>query len=796
MKIIALGEIDDAHIHAAGGKAHGLDQLIKAGFNVPSGFVLIDIGGEAGIADATEWYLQSGLNNVAVRSSATVEDGGDFSYAGQFKTVLNVAGAEGFRAAVRECLESLDSAASKHYAGDFGNSGAKMSVVVQRMVEPDTAGVCFTDDPAGPGTILVEAVAGLGEALMSGTAAAERYSVPQSLVNGDTSRFLTTYGNNSLLPAEHLLKMCAEVTQMRKALNMPLDTEWAVKDGVIYWLQARPITVLQTAAEDEFDPKIDFTDNVVTRCNIGEMLPGAVTPLTLSISVYAIDWGMRRMLCIAGANKKMGELADYACAFSASGHLFLNLSAIYPVSKSTLLAGKRDIDISLCGRAIEETGVIRGKKANIFMRLINTFKYLNFLLSRNKARKQLQKLADGFSVGDGASNAVELYCEIDAAKDAADIATYYHYITSAHSGAMSSALCAVLDDTFRNTEKSKAVLAELLEGIDGIESVDILASLRRIARAVLVDQPDAKSYSAEKLGVYLKTAGKDVQAAVREFMARHGHRAIREAELRSKGWQNDEKAFNEYLRTVIAGGPEEPEPSRAPDIKAILKSCGFTGIKAKALVYLAGQSRDGVKNREHSKSRMIRVLDGFKRAYMRLAAMLAAEGKLPDEDLIFFCTHSEISTLLGGNPALVKRAMQRRRLLKAQSELRFKEVYTGKPEPLPAVKPAAAGSELKGAPISRGVATGTARVVRSSEDAAKLQKGEIMVAVYTDIGWSPYYCMIEGLITEVGSALSHGAVVAREYALPLVSNISGATTLIRSGDTVTMDGSTGLIVIQ
>jgi len=103
------------------------------------------------------------------------------------------------------------------------------------------------------------------------------------------------------------------------------------------------------------------------------------------------------------------------------------------------------------------------------------------------------------------------------------------------------------------------------------------------------------------------------------------------------------------------------------------------------------------------------------------------------------------------------------------------------------------GDIMRGTAVSRGMVTGSARIVKNSEDAAKLQKGEIMVASFTDIGWSPYYCLIDGLVTEVGGALSHGAVVAREYALPLVSNIVGATQLIKTGDIITVDGGAGTV---
>lgn len=87
-------------------------------------------------------------------------------------------------------------------------------------------------------------------------------------------------------------------------------------------------------------------------------------------------------------------------------------------------------------------------------------------------------------------------------------------------------------------------------------------------------------------------------------------------------------------------------------------------------------------------------------------------------------------------------------------------------------------------------------MVADERDAALLQKGEIMVAHYTDIGWSPYYSIISGLVTEIGSALSHGVVVAREYALPTVVNTPDAMNFIHTGDKITIDGNTGSVIID
>jgi len=524
------------------------------------------------------------------------------------------------------------------------------------------------------------------------------------------------------------------------------------------------------------------------------MLPWAITPLTWSISLFAIDWGLRKMLQIAGAIKKPDDLAPYTVTFAVHGHLFMNLSAIYRLTQAAFLTDKNNIDFSICGRVLDEIGIVPGKKATFFNRLKNTVNYLKFILSSKSARAQLAHLADEFVVA-LADNPLDAFNTLDALRPTLNQVALLHYITSAHSGAMSSALIKTLQKKVNCIETCKTTLTTLLENIDDIESADILASLQQIAKTALADNANVATYDSWQLRNYLKAdANETVKTAYQKFYEKHGHRAIREAELRNKGWADDEEAFAEYLKTVIASNNFETASKTPPDYKSIFKEAGFK--RTKALMYLTAQAREGVKNREYSKSKLIKILNEFKKTYSHIAQMLVAEQKLPDEDLIFFLTHDEIATLIKGELTLVKKAISRRRILDFQSELRFNEVYVKKPEPLPLVIPKSAGNTFKGTPISRGLVSGVARVVKNLEDATKLEKGEIMVAVFTDIGWSPYYCLIAGLVTEIGSALSHGAVVAREYALPFVSNVTGATALIKTGERITIDGATGVVFIN
>lgn len=782
MNIYALQDIPEAVLPHAGGKARGLCALIRSGLAVPPGFVLTDITTEADIRSAAAYWRQSGLDTVAVRSSATAEDGADYSGAGQYHTALGVRGEEAVASAIRDCVASLRSDNARHYAAYFGAAkSADMCVVVQQMIEADASGVCFTRSPAGGG-IRIEAVQGLGENLVSGRVTARVYTTEDGAAAGD-----------DLMSGALLKQIASDACKARDAFGMELDLEWAAKDGVLYWLQARPITVCDAPDPFELDTLSVTDSEVITTCNVGEMLPGAVTPLSLSTSVAGIDYGMRKMIWKSGSIRRIGDVPPQSCIANFGNHLFINITQLYRIGDHVLGATREGVTLSICGRTLPGVPQPPIPHVTRLQKINNARKYFSILLGVGRACKKIKRLAlrPGFREQ---SDPAVLLAEIGKRLWEIDEAFWLHYIASAYSGSMSSALQTILMEQGRDEEQIKRLLAGALKDIDGIESVDILRSLRAAGRALLKEHSEVKDLDAAQLAQRLRGCGPESRAALDQFYKRHGHRAIREAEMRSKSWHMDEESLCNYLKSVIASGAQESEKTRTAQTDPEILS-GQEGSLRKLMGYLVKQARRGVVYREFTKSMSIKVLDRFKTAYRRLGDLLAAHGALPDADLVFFLTHDELACLAAGEAALVKKATARRRVLETQKTFRFEQVCVGKPTPV-AQPPVSADSRvLTGLSISRGCATGPARVVRSVEDAGGLQPGEIMVASFTDIGWSPYYCMLGALVTEVGSALSHGAVVAREYALPLVAGVSMATDAIHTGDIIRVDADQGLVEI-
>ncbi|MFA5480853.1 MAG: PEP/pyruvate-binding domain-containing protein [Bacilli bacterium] len=790
MKIAWLHEIEREDLCLVGGKARGLHLLFSLGLKVAPGFVAYGIKTEEDKKEILSFWEKSNLGEVAVRSSATLEDGGVLSQAGQYETYTCVSDKEYFKSAVTGCLQSLNRASAAKYRSFFAQGQSDMNIVVQQMVKAKAAGVVFTVNPTSRANeVRIEFVSGLGENLVSGKEKSETI-----LISRENPSFA---GKNHLLSSENIQVLYENSLLVEKELNHPADLEFAIDEvGQVIWLQARPITTLDDPLIDELNTPYAKDGDIITNHNVGEMLPGAITPLTISTVVYAIDYGLRKMLTTVGVFKDIKDIPEEFLISHYYGHLFFNMRYLYRITKAVTGANKQNIDFGLCGQVIDHEQPDEYKRPNGFIRLRNGLRYGKFMAGHKKAMKSIASIADKIKFS--GDDAEQLYASITDNLNFLNQALLDHYVTSTFSGAMSAALFYIVSADNDNQDEVKGQIASVLEDIEDIESADIIKSLRIMANAIIAENDKAIDFNLDQLRDYLLIAPQNIQELYQAFLKRHGHRCIRESELRSPGWKDDLDGFASHLLTLIKtanGYQEKPKSDISRNIEVFLSS--YYGIKRIALRAILRGARNGCRNREFSKSKMILAVDKFKKGYAQLADMLVLQGALPDADLIYFMTHQELGKLLATHDSLyIKKAFIRRRLLPEQERLKFNHVNIGAPKPVISTSAFAnKGEVLAGTPLSRGQVIGKARIITSAEDAKNLQKGEIMVAGYTDIGWSPYYALIGGLVTEVGSALSHGAVVAREYALPLVSNVNNATEIIRDGDIISIDGSLGTVVI-
>lgn len=764
----------------AGGKAAGLARLVRLGLRVPDGFVIA--GARPGVLPEgiDEAYRALGEGPVAVRSSALDEDGAEHSFAGQYRTELDIEGLEELRSAVDRCLAAAAAervAAYREGLQDGAVEGVEsIGIVVQRMVPARAAGVLFTADPVSGrrDRVVVDAVTGQGEALVSGHARPDHYLVDRS--GRAVERDLV--GDRPLLVDAELARLVSHALHAEQAAGRPMDLEWALdKDGELHWLQARPITTLG-ADPAEFDTPTR-PDHVYTRANVGEMLPGAVCPLDLSVTAYAIDQGIQDLQVRCGG---LAERSDPLMTLGTfSGHLFFNLSAMLPFTAKVGGSSAEALTLAICGRPVPE---LRASAPAAWpVRLANGLRYLNYVVLAGWRTSSWQRRLRSFRLPAADTPAAQWRAIDDALPKLVE--TYaVHMQSSSGSGLAVGILQGVIAKGQPPTPEQEAQVARLLAGAGGVESADMVGELEVLV-AQIEAQPDAKdrfagAAPAEALawlrGPEAGPAGRAFQA----FLAHHGHRALVELSLRQPGWEDDPEPLIRSMQAALGGRGRKAHADDQPPPAAGLKM-------------VLGLARLMVRRREASKSLLVAVVHHFKRAYRRLGALCARAGLLPDEDAVFFLTHPELGQLVQGRESgLAATAAARREVFPRQRSLQFPLLCVGAPEPL-APEAGDGQDRLVGNPVSPGRVRGPARVIRSLAEAEQIRPGEILITEVTDVGWSPYFRLIAGLVTEVGSPISHGAVVAREYGLPAVVNLAGATRAFQSGDRVELDGDTGVL---
>ncbi|MAG34505.1 MAG: pyruvate, water dikinase [Deltaproteobacteria bacterium] len=780
------------------------------GLRVPETLVLV--GARSGDLpdDFDERIAKLGPGPLAIRSSAIGEDGAEASFAGQYETVLGVRGEPALREAIAQCLDSASSARANAYREAQGEAGERagtggiearglpgrpadpveMSIIIQPMVEARVSGVCFTADPVTSrrNRLVLDAVVGLGDALVSGHASADHEELQRSQRRWEPTQLA---GEAPVLSFEERQEIAREALLAESRAGEPLDLEWAIDaSGTLFWLQARPITTLGLDPQTLDTRNVDERD-VFTRCNVGEMMPGAVSPLTFSTCARGIDVGWQRILDSVGLLPTASSRAAYIGM--SHGHLFINLSEGARFSSEVTGASPDQQSLAICGRVVPEVQALLAPPLLVRIPRI-TRQIFSILTPRSKLRR-MEELVAGGAIEIG-QNGYETWQGIDRQREALFEAYRLHLVVSSGAGALAAILLGRLAGQGEPSGEHHAIVAHLLAGAEGVESAEIAEGAARILEALEAGPDRSKDFV--KLGAaaavdWLATdASGEAGRKWRSYLERHGHRSLRELDIRQSEWAHDPTPLVRSLQVQLRGRIAEGRLAEPASRRAAV-SDPPPGVERFARI--RGLAHGAVRNRERAKSLLVASTVHHKRGYRALAKQLVEEGRLLDADAVYFLTHEELGRLAiedAGSP-LASEALRRRDVLAYQETLSFPEVAVGLPQPEPPRVSRDGGQTIVGKPVSRGRVEGRVRVVHTLEEAEALEPGEILVAPITDVGWTPYFAIIAGLVTDVGSAVSHGAVVAREYGLPAVLNTREGTRMLRTGERVVLDGDRGIV---
>jgi pyruvate,water dikinase len=346
----------------------------------------------------------------------------------------------------------------------------------------------------------------------------------------------------------------------------------------------------------------------------------------------------------------------------------------------------------------------------------------------------------------------------------------------------------------------------LTAGIRDLESARPAMGLMRVV-LLAQDEPEARAAIERE-----STTGLDgipdgpTRRALVSFLELYGDRAVREPELSTPRWKEDPRAVLTMLRVALrpqAGGSDSRDPHRAlehahavaeTETQRVLDRMNF--VEQTALRHLVARAQKAARMRERMRGWVTRVLGLIRevlldadRRLLRLMPELATSGSIPS---VFFLTVDEVVGALRNARADLAPLVRLRRAEYARDLARPDPPVTFVGAPLTAQPPPTSGEVLRGTPASSGVVEGRVRVLLSA-DMSDFQPGEILVVRTTDVGWTPLFLLATGVLTELGGALSHAAIVAREFGVPSVVNVPGVTRLLRTGDRVRVDGDHGTI---
>ncbi len=781
---------------------------------------------------------------VSVRSSATSEDLPEASFAGQQETFLNVIGIEAVLTSVQQCFASLWTDRATQYRARLGIAprSVRLAVVVQRMVEAEVAGVLFTANPltGKRRQAVIDANPGLGEAVVSGATNPDHFVV-QTMTGEIVERRL---GDKQVLiqaaacggiqkieagasPARACLSddqiraLAALGARVEALFETPQDIEWAIDaSGQIFLLQARPITTLFPLPVGA--PSTDEELRVYLAFGVQQGTYRPFTPMGLSALRLLASGG----LSLIGSPLR-DPLVGPRFVTEAASRPFFEVTAALRSSfgRRFLMNAMREAEVHA---ATSFQQLVTDPRLSLRKTPLRAFgRALALLLARTRLPWYLLQ---AFLSPKAANARVKRFVEqlrnahqIDASADAA-----------AHLAAAERLLLHCLRLAFRvspvmlagmlSFALARRLLGELasesecqivLSGSPTNPTTQMNLALWRLSQEIRADATSRQmlvALPAERLAQDYQQGRlpAPLQQGLASFLQAYGHQGVCELDLGVPRWSEDPT----YVLALLTGYLEMEESAHAPDLQL-----QHAGRSAHAMIatlaqragqkhWLRGQLVRFCLQRAHALAgfrEMTRFVVGLVLAQARellwpVGEGLTRAGRLKEAADLFFLTLPEAHAALAGAD-LRERVSERRATFARELRRRHVPLVLLSDGTVPTAQreitqsTIQAEGTLQGVPASPGIVTAPARVILDPHD-ARLETGEILVAPSTDPGWTPLFLKAAGLVMEVGGAMAHGAIVAREYGIPAVVGVAGATERIATGSRVTLDGTAGTVVIE
>ncbi|MEE1799648.1 PEP/pyruvate-binding domain-containing protein [Streptomyces sp. JV176] len=794
MDVLKLSTINSGQRELVGGKADGLAALIRLGERVPDGFCVTTEAygrGEVPRAAVLSAYRRLGGGRVAVRSSATAEDLPDASFAGQQDTFLAVEGDDEVLTAIRACWDSLHTGRVSAYreAAGIAHDTVRMAVVVQRMVDAEVAGVLFTADPltGSRSASVVDAAPGPGTAVVDGEVEADHY-----VLDG------TAPEERGCLAPNRLKELRAVGERLQRGLCAPQDAEWAYdREGTLWLLQSRPITTLFPAP------------------------PASRKPGPRLYVEFGHVQGMLQPVTPMGMSTLKGLLADMLASFGMSvdivdigGRLYGDLTdTMRDPSRRQRLVTLMAVDFGPRAQAVvehllddprfaPEQRARRRGTATSAAGLKAVAGVLGTLARPAAARTRVFGAIEHLRrqpVTDP-STAAELLPLVEAAEqpDTGPRTITWPVVT----GLLVAATLPPLLQGIASDDEIRTVLGGMPHNV----TIEMDLALWQVARRAAPHRELLLRASPDELAT-AHLAGGLPDFGLAAFLDTYGLRCAAEIDVGVPRWsENPAPVF-----AILANYLRSTDPHQSPDrrferaaVRAEAMLAELTRrarrtrrVRGRLAGFLLRRARELSGLREAGKFAGLYALRDRRRRLLLIGAELQARGLLDDADDVRFLTLPELRTAVdGGDPretVAVRRSAYLRELRRPTVPVALLSDGTDAETLLTART--SDGRTLIGVGASTGRISGRARVVHDPAH-ARVEPGEILVAPTSDPGWTPLFLTAGGLVTETGAVTAHGPTVAREYGIPAVICVRGATERIRTGQMITVDGTTGTVTLD
>jgi phosphohistidine swiveling domain-containing protein len=773
--------------------------------------------------------LGGGELPVAVRSSATAEDLPEMSFAGQQETYLNMHGEAMVLEAVKRCWASLWTARAIDYRARHGIApqDVSLAVVVQQLVAADAAGILFTANPltGARDQVMINAAWGLGEAIVGGQVTPDSVIVDkangtiieQNISEKDVMTVMTGRTGKGTheepVPADQRTRavlspaQAAELArigmQIEDLYGQPMDIEWALHDGRVSIVQARPITALrEPAAAPQVIPatkwKLPNSKGHYMRGSVLELLPDPLSPLFATLGLPAFSGALVAFARSMGmADMFAGEILT-----TINGYGYYDLTFTPAQTAKVALTMPRLLAAApgLFTTSLQRWQASRSRYAAV----------VNYWQTRDLATTSAAGLLGG--VRAITEEAAQYYLSVQSGILPAAYASeslftlVYNKLLKGRNAPPALTFVLGFDSAPIQAEKSLYDLAQWVRG-----QPKLATALANMSSAEF-----AAAYRAEQIASVDEETWSGFRQRFAAHMARFGD-AIYDLDFAKAVPADDPASLLETLKFFLSG--EAPDPyarqataaaAREQAVQTMLRR--LHGLRLSLFRRLVGWAQRFAPLREDALAAAGLGWPVLRRMLREIGRRLTGASAIDTPDDVFWLTLDELqvaATALDAGQAQAnyhtviaerratwesERALTPPVALPLKGGARFLGIDFSSMMPARTEQPT--GDVLKGIAASPGRVTGPARVMHGPEEFDQMRQGDILVARITTPAWTPLFVLAAGVVTDVGGPLSHSSIVAREYHIPAVLGTGVATGRLSSGQRVTVDGDAGTVKVS